>query len=168
MAKQRPDGWWYPWIFVGGFMVVLSVNAAMLYFSTSTFNGLETRHAYEEGNSYNALIAAEEKQKTLGWTVQLGADAAELPNQSATGPRLVRLTLTVKDRESAPIEGMEVKFQIRRPTQEGYDQSVTLDPVSPGFYARTVELAMPGQWEVRVMARRGTESYRLRDRIDVR
>lgn len=167
MVKQRPDGWWYPWIFVGMFMVVLSVNAAMLYFSTSTFNGLETRHAYEEGNSYNALIAAEEKQKTLGWSVQLGAESAQTSADAANGPRLVRLSLTIKDKTGAPIEGMEAQLQIRRPTQDGYDQSVTLDPVSPGFYARTIELAMPGQWEVRLMARHGQDSYRLRDRIDV-
>lgn len=167
MAKQRPDGWWYPWIFVGGFLVVVSVNAAMLYFSTSTFNGLETRHAFEEGNSYNALIAAEEKQKTLGWSVQLGVDSADL-GANASAMRLARVTLTTKDKDGAPIEGLDVQVQIRRPTQDGFDQSVSLDPVSPGFYARTVELAMPGQWEVRLVARRGQESYRLRERIEVR
>lgn len=167
MTKQRPDGWWYPWIFVGAFMVVLSVNVAMLYFSTSTFNGLETRHAFEEGNSYNALIAAEEKQKTLGWSVQLGADSADT-GADPLAARLVRLSVTTKDAAGAAIEGMEVQVQIRRPTQDGFDQSVSLDPVSPGFYARTVELPMAGQWEVRLMARRGQDSYRLREQIEVR
>lgn len=169
MAEQRARGWWYPWIFFGGFMVVLAVNMALLFFATSTFNGLETRHPYEEGNNYNAQIAQAEKQAKLGWTVSFAASGGEMPAAlAAKEGRPARLTLTVKDASGAPLEGLEVFAQIRRPTQEGHDQSVTLDPVTPGHYARTVDLPMPGQWEVRLMARRGEDSYHLRERFDIR
>jgi nitrogen fixation protein FixH len=164
MGKQRPDGWWYPWIFVGGFMVVLGVNVALLYFATTTFNGLETRHAFEEGNDYNARIAEEEKQKALGWTVTFAANGGAVPGSQSLP---ARLTLNAVDAAGNALEGLEVYALVRRPTQEGHDQSVALDPVSPGKYARTVDLPLPGQWDIRLMLRRGEDVYRLRKRINI-
>jgi nitrogen fixation protein FixH len=164
MGKQRPDGWWYPWIFVGGFMVVLGVNVALLFFATTTFNGLETRHAFEEGNTYNAKIAAEEKQKALGWQIAFAASGGAVAGSTDLP---ARLTLSAQDAQGAPLEGLEVYAQIRRPTQDGHDQAVVLDPVTPGKYARTINLPMPGQWEVRLKLRRGEDSYLMRQRINI-
>ncbi|MGE5500712.1 MAG: FixH family protein, partial [Ignavibacteriales bacterium] len=45
MAAERRPGWWYPYIFVAAFVVVVGVNAAMAYFASSTFTGLETDNA---------------------------------------------------------------------------------------------------------------------------
>jgi hypothetical protein len=42
-----------------------------------------------------------------------------------------------------------------------------LDPVTPGKYARTINLPMPGQWEVRLKLRRGEDSYLMRQRINI-
>lgn len=167
ISHGRPDGWWYPWIFVGAFMVVLSVNLVMLYFSTTTFNGLETRHSYEEGNSYNALIADEEAQKKLGWVVDLDISGGGVEGMAKDAPRPARLLLTVFDKDHHPVEGMNIRVAIRRPTIEGYDQNITLDPVTPGRYAKTVELPMAGQWEVRLEARSDQNVYRTRRRVVV-
>ncbi len=67
MTARRPDGWWYPWIFVAGFLVVIAVNGTMLFFATSTFSGLSVERAFERGNAYNAEIAAERAQAARGF-----------------------------------------------------------------------------------------------------
>lgn len=165
MAQQRPSGWWYPYIFVGGFLVVLAVNVTLMFFATSTFNGLETRTAWEEGNSYNAQISAEEAQKALGWTVDF-ASAPLTPTTAEGVP--ARLELSVRDRDGNPVDGLTVQAQIRRPTQAGYDQTLRLEPLGPGHYRQVVDLPLAGQWDVRLIASRGQDAYRLRERIVIR
>ena len=166
MANQRPKGWWYPYIFVGGFLVVLAVNITLMFFATTSFNGLETRHAWEEGNSYNAQIAAEDRQKALGWTVQFDSEPA--PGAVADGGGTpARLELTVQDKDGNPVDGLTVNAMVRRPTQEGYDRTVQLAPFGPGTYRQVVGLPMIGQWEVRLVASRGEDAYKLRERFTV-
>lgn len=166
MAQQRPNGWWYPYIFVGGFLVVLAVNVTLMVFATSTFNGLESRTSWRDGNNYNAEIAEEEAQKALGWTVDFAAAPAAASD--AVDGSAARLDLAVRDREDNPVDGLTVEAQLRRPTQEGYDHTVRLDPYGPGIYRKTVDLPLAGQWEVRLEASRGQEQYRLRERIVIR
>lgn len=162
--QQRPSGWWYPYIFVGGFLVVLSVNVALLFFATTTFNGLESRTAYQEGLAYNQAIAEEEKQKALGWTVA----ASVQPAPSADAPHRALVQLTAQDRDGKPLEGLTVEVTVRRPTVEGYDQHLLLTEISPGLYGQGTDLGMAGQWEVRAVATRGDDTYRLRDRFILR
>lgn len=166
MATQRPRGWWYPYIFVGGFLVVLTVNVVLMFFATTTFNGLETRTPWEDGNTYNAQIAASEAQVALGWSVDLASQP--VPAEAVDGVAPARLALTVRDRDGNPVDGLTVAGEVRRPTQAGLDQPVRLDPYGPGTYRQTVTLPVTGQWEVRLTATRGQDRYHLRERIVIR
>ena len=38
MARKRPQGWWYPWIFVGVFGVVFAVNMTMVKFVITSYS----------------------------------------------------------------------------------------------------------------------------------
>lgn len=163
-TSSRPKGWWYPYIFVGAFMVVVGVNGALAYFATSTFNGLETQNAYEKGRLYNQTLAEAEAQKALGWQVILSAEQAikERPGDYPTD-----LVITATGPDGAALEGLEVVAEVRRPTQAGMDQQVRLTRRDAGRYGVVVTLPEPGQWEVRVLARKGEDTFRLRDRIFV-
>lgn len=165
--RQKQQGWWYPYIFVGGFGVVLAVNLILLFFATSTFNGLETANAYEKGLAYNEEIAAAEAQAALGWTGILEAEG-RLPDTPGLEERPTKVRFTVSGPEGRPVDGLGVSAVIRRPTVAGFDQTVTLSPVGPGTYGADVVLPMAGQWEVRLKATRGDDIYRLRERIFVR
>jgi len=164
MAKQRPSGWWYPYIFVGAFLVVLAVNVVLMFFATTTFNGLETRAAWEEGNTYNSQIAAEDAQKALGWQVAFASEP-EAGAPTAAEAKPARLQLVVRDADGNPVDGLAVEAEVRRPTQAGYDRKVRLEPYGPGTYRQVVDLPLPGQWEVRLVASRGDDAYRLRERF---
>lgn len=165
-VKKRADGWWYPYIFVAGFAVVIAVNGALAYFATSTFNGLETKNAYEKGRLYNQTIALEEKQKALGWQLTLTSESK--PHEPPGTGYPADIVIQAVDRDGAALDGLTVHAEIRRPTVEGLDREVTLGRRDIGRYGSTVVLPEPGQWEVRVLATRGEDEYRLRERIFVK
>ena len=49
MRRARADGWWYPWIFVFGMLVVIAVNIVLITSAIDTFPGLDTEDAYQKG-----------------------------------------------------------------------------------------------------------------------
>ncbi|WP_404381321.1 FixH family protein [Caenispirillum salinarum] len=161
----RPSGWWYPYIFVAAFMVVVGVNGALAYFATSTFNGLETRNAYEKGRLYNQTLAEAEAQKALGWTVGL---QAEQMTKDRPGDYPADLMISATGPDGEGLEGLEVFAEIRRPTQAGMDQEVRLTRRDTGRYGTKIVLPQPGQWEIRVLARKGDDTFRMYDRIFVK
>ena len=165
-ARARQRGWWIPYTFVGGFVVVLIANGSMLYFATSTFSGLTTRHAYVEGLAYNDRVAAEQAQQALGWSWNFTlADIA--PASSATAPEARTATLRVsgQDAEGRPLDGVALTALVRRPTEQGLDQSVDFRATGPGRYEANLTLPKPGQWDLLFTARRGDDSYQLRRRL---
>lgn len=145
--------------------MVVGVNGALAYFATSTFNGLETRNAYEKGRLYNQTLAAAEAQKALGWTIDLAVEQME---KDRPGDYPADLSITAQGADGEGLEGLDVVAEIRRPIQAGMDQEVRLTRRDIGRYGTRIVLPEPGQWEVRVVARRGDDIFRLRDRIFVK
>lgn len=165
MARKRPDGWWYPWIFVAGFGVVLLVNGIMLYAATSTFSGLSVQKSFEKGNAYNAEIAAAEAQAALGWQ---GSVRVVGSRTTADGARQLRWSFQLKDKAGQPIEGMSVRAIVERPAVKGHDQIVVPAATAPGVYSVDMTVPFKGQWEVRLTAkRRGDPTYRMRYRLQI-
>lgn len=159
MSQTRKPGWWYPYIFVGGFMVVLAVNFTMAYFANSTFSGISTERPYEKGLAFNQTLEAARKQEALGWSVDLQVDPAA--NHGA------HVTITYHDAAGAPQEGMEVKARFVRPTAKGHDREVLLAPVGPGSYATLQELPMAGVWDLELVASGKDQPYLVNRRIVV-
>ncbi|KAA5607289.1 FixH family protein [Roseospira marina] len=158
----RQRGWWIPYTFVFGFVVVLGANLAMLYFATSTFSGLSTQHAYVEGLAYNDKVAAEAAQNALGWTWTVDLDAVP------PGPgdeRRATVRIDGRDGSGDPLDGATVTAEIRRPAEQGFDQTVTFQPAGPGAYEAAVDLPKPGLWDAVFTARVGSDTYTLRRRF---
>ena len=163
---RRARGWWIPYTFVAGFAVVLIANGTMLYFATSTFSGLSTTKAYLEGLAYNQKVAAEEAQEALGWTWHIDlADIAAAPSPTAADGRAATLRLLGQDAEGRPLDGVTMSALVRRPTEQGLDQTVDFRPVGPGRYEARITLPKPGQWDLLFTARRGDDTFKLRRRL---
>ncbi|MDO8606921.1 MAG: FixH family protein [Phaeospirillum sp.] len=159
MVAERRPGWWYPYIFVAGFVVVLLVNFTMAYFANSTFSGLATDRAYEKGLAYNQTLEAARKQDELGWTV--GSNVDPQANHGA------HITISYQDRDGKPLEDLTVRASLVRPTAKGHDREVTLARVAPGTYATAQELPLSGVWDMTVSARGGDAAHTLARRIIV-
>lgn len=162
MAKVRPRGWWYPLIFVGGMLVVVVVNGVLIYFATSTFTGVETERHYEKGLAYNKTLAEGRTQAELGWRL----DFAFAPAESGGGHG-GELTVNYRDRDGRGLDDLTVAAEFVRPTTAGHDRQAALAPQGGGAYGMTVDLPLPGLWDVKLDARRGETRHREVHRIQV-
>lgn len=160
--KQRPDGWWYPWIFVAAMGVVIVVNGILVAFALGSWTGLETEGYYEKGLAYNQALAGARAQTERGWKLTFALDGVTAAGDTRTG----QLSARFADRDGKPLGDLDVKAIILRPTSEGHDQRLALKPMGGGTYRATVTLPLPGQWDIRIHAYRGDivfqESHRVR------
>jgi nitrogen fixation protein FixH len=144
---------WIPWIFVGGMLIVVAVNAVLVVASVSTFTGLTTNQAYDRGRAYNGVLAEAARQEALGWTAEI----------ALAGPAL---TVAARDREGLPLHG-RVSGVLRRPL-EGTDLPLDFAGLGPGRWAAPVQPPKPGQWEARLtLTGPGGAVRELRQRVIV-
>jgi len=157
-TTKRSDRW-IPWTFVGGMTLVVVVNAIMVWFALSTFTGTTVERSYERGRLYNQVIAEAERQARLGWRFSLVWEAGADDRLSG------RLVLVAIDAASAPLDRLGLEAVLLRPLERPAPITLSFAQVAPGRYVAPVAVPRPGQWEVRVVARRGTEGpvdYRQR------
>lgn len=145
--------------FVAGFLIVIAANGIMAYFAVSTFTGVTTAEPYTRGLRYNRELAAAETQAALGWKV----DAAF----RAEGDRRGELIVTATDRAGAPVAA-EAEVQFVRPVERGMDFVVAMRARERGRLAAAIEFPRAGQWEARVLLRRGEDSHRRIVRVQVK
>lgn len=163
MARQRADGWWYPWTFVAGMALVIAVNIALVIYAVGTFPGLETDDAYRKGLAYNKTLAAARAQEALGWRVDVRY--APRPAEDTAEGRGGELVVTLLDKSGEPLRGLDVAAALVRPTRAGLDMKIELEPAGRGEYRAEAILPVAGQWDVRILARRGDEDFQATRRI---
>jgi nitrogen fixation protein FixH len=166
---MRPRGWWYPWLFVAGMLLVIVVNGVLLTLAIGTFPGLTTEDAYRKGLAYNRTLDAVAAQAQRGWRLDLALDPEAEP---WAGPGVAARPLTIVarfvDEASRPVNGLAVEAMVERPVGAGGRLSLDLDAVGDGVYRRRVDLPAAGQWDVRVLARRGDETFQESRRFVLR
>jgi nitrogen fixation protein FixH len=135
MRDHDPNrGRWIPWVFVGGMLLVVLVNAVLIYASLSTFTGVTVPKAYERGRGYNEVLAEAARQDALGWAARVEAEGG-------------RLILVITDREARGVPG-QVEARLLRPLSNE-TVPLALGMTSPGRYAGELSGVGPGQWELR-------------------
>ena len=156
---------WYPYIFVGMFMVIISVNAVLLFFATGSFTGLETHHAFEEGVNYNQTLAEVEAEKKLGWSASV--DATYRANPSQPEARDVLFTLFVKGPDGDAVRDLSINGEVRRPNAEKLDRDVAFTEAEGGGYEALALLPTGGRWQVRLTATRGEDTFHYWQEFDI-
>lgn len=164
MQKQRKPGWWYPWIFVGFFAVIFTVNGIMMYFAFDSWTGLETEGHYVKGLEYDKNVAAAKAQEALGWDVKLSVETLEINDKQ----RKVAYQATFLDHNKQPIDQLKAHTFFVRPTHEGLDVDAPANEVEPGVFAGEFTLLLAGNWEVRVHAESMGRQYQLVERIVIK
>jgi nitrogen fixation protein FixH len=161
-SGMQPRDKWIPYYFVLFFVVVCSVDGVMAYFAITTRTGVVTEHYYERGLHYNDTIADANKQDVLGW----GGEIRFVPSPDSVVKGDLHITLN--DRQAKSIDGAKVTASIIRPTQDGHDVVVTLQPSKTGGYSAPVTFPMQGQWDIEIAAVRGNDKFQLNKRLVIR
>jgi nitrogen fixation protein FixH len=104
-------------------------------------------------------LAATERLAERGWQGEVGYD-----------DKSGQLTLTLRDREAAPVTGLIIEAMLSRPATAKEDRAIKLIEAEPGIYAVTVKLD-PGLWVISVASGEGSNAsdpvYRLKHRLFV-
>lgn len=151
---------WVPWMIASSFVLIAMVNGALAFFALHSDNGLVAEHPFELGNGYNRILADGAAQDALGWRSEIKF----APTVGLDGRLVARIT----DAAGAPVVGLRVSVEVVRPIEPLPEREVALLPASDGSYQAAVVLARPGQWELRVTALRGAESFKFAERVVVR
>jgi nitrogen fixation protein FixH len=156
---------WIPWAIAGVFAIVIAVNVTMAWLAIRSAPGLAAEHAFDEGRSYNEVLARGAAQDTLGW--QAEPDFVLSAGQPPVG-RAGEIRLALRDRSGHAIAGASVTATLTRPVGPPDTVSLPLAETADGVYAAATLLAGAGQWEIHVTATRGADSFALGRRILVR
>lgn len=154
---QSRQSAWIPWSFVGFFLLVFAANGLMLVIAFDSWTGVSDQDAYRRGLAYNDQIETARAQDALGWRGDLAFRWG--------GPHRGRIEFVLRDPARGPLDGAAVQAKILRPTHQGYDFDVAMQPLGGGRYAAELELPLSGQWEIRVDAAHPRGTYRLFERI---
>lgn len=157
--SRSSSGWWVFWTIVGFFGLVIAVNAVFMWLAVGTHSGTAEDAAYEAGLSYNERLAAAEEEAALGWTLEIDA------RRDAAGQGEV--VIKVADASGAPLAGAEVEGRLVRPVAKGHDLSLDFTDLGGGRYRATPRIALPGQWELRILVKRGAETLRRTERLNL-
>ena len=142
---------WIPWLFVAAFLVVFAVNGGLVYFASASWPGLVTDDPYDAGQTYNRVLAAEDKEARLGWTMSTGYRAA--------GQRRYEITVSVRDSSGRAVENVAVTGQMVRPVGQEITVTLTFVPQGGGSFLASVALPRAGQWDVFLAASRGSDVF---------
>lgn len=148
----------WPLAIVLFFLVVFVVNAVFISLSMRTWTGLVTDGAYVKGLAFNQVLHAQHQQDALGWQIKLDSTGLSVGQEG-------ELIVTISDRNGQPISKAEVKGLLFRPIQQAMDRSFVMSGQQPGQYKATVLIPLPGQWDVKLQAVVGSDSYRYVHRI---
>ncbi len=151
---ERKSGW-IPWVFVGGFVGVVGVNAVLIWLAVTTFSGLDREAPYARGLGYNDVLAEARDQASLGWHAEI--EAAE-----------DRLAIAVSDSMAQPLVGARVSARLERPVDAKLDFETDLVATDAGRYVAFVDWPAWGQWDVLVTIEQAGRRFQQQERIDIR
>lgn len=120
------------------FGVIIAVNLVMAVFASTSWTGLVVKNSYVASQEFNGRIAANKAQAGRGWTADVKLD----------GPRL-RYRLT--DRQGEVVTPTHVSMTVSRPTHEGADRQMTMQPTEAGWFLSPA-LPAPGVWNLEMTA----------------
>ena len=139
-------GWHVLAMLLAFFGVMFVANGCLVYYALGTFSGTVTDSSYQASQHYNLDIAAARAQEVRNWRV-----AAEA-RRAADGQVTVRIL--ARDADGVPINDVDFRAVLQRPTSRSEDRPVTLTANldQPGVYLGALERVAAGQWSLVIEA----------------
>lgn len=125
-------------VMIGFFGVVIGVNMLLATLAADTWTGLVVENAYVASQEFNEDLARARQQQALGWHSTLSYAGGALH-------------LSIVAHNGKPLPGLSVTAILQRPTHEGEDRKLALEPSPAGGYAAAVSLPR-GTWNAEVEA----------------
>ncbi len=125
---------------IGFFAIIFAVNGAFIYYALESWTGLDIDNSFVHGLSFE-----EDIQEAHEWKVEI--DPEDLGNDKAS------LSVIIERVDGKSATPYSIDAEIRRPAVTGYDQDIELRQIGPRHYVGEIQVAGPGQWQIRVRGR---------------
>jgi nitrogen fixation protein FixH len=122
------------------FVVVFGVNGLMMKLAIDTLPGTEVDSAYGASIAYEGEIAAARDQAKRDWKVDAKVE------RDATGK--ATLQVEARDRNGAPLAGLNFSGRLERPTDKRADKELALAEIGGGIYRGDAAGVTPGLWDL--------------------
>jgi nitrogen fixation protein FixH len=126
------------------FGVVIGVNMLMMKFAIDTLSGTEVDSAYSASLAFKAEIAKAREQERRGWHVNAHVE------RNADG--IATVAIEARDREGAPLSGIDFFARLARPTDKRADRMIALASRGAGAFRGAAAGIEPGQWDLVIEA----------------
>jgi nitrogen fixation protein FixH len=127
------------------FGAIIAVNVGFTIVALNTFPGEDARRSYLQGLRYNDTLAKRRAETETGWRA-----FAEL----APAPGGAEARVTMRDAVGAPLRGLEMSGELRRPAQSNGDRTLAFSETAPGVYSAPAGALAAGVWIIRGVGRR--------------
>ncbi|WP_237152034.1 FixH family protein [Oryzibacter oryziterrae] len=143
---------------IGFFGLIFAVNFAFVYFSISTFPGLEVESSYQAGQDFEKEVALGREQTERAWKV----DASVKPAGTDAA-----VSISFVDKAGAPISGLAVSVQLIHAVDPTHDHTAKLSETAPGVYTASLEDVPDGSWVLNIEADKdGQRLFKSRNQLD--
>jgi nitrogen fixation protein FixH len=129
------------------FGVMFAANGALIYTALSTLHGEELANSYDASQVYNQRIAEARAQDELSWVANVTT------RQEGGGERVV---VDFRDRDGAPIAGLDVVARFVHPFDRNADREAILNS-DGGAYEGVAAPLHSGRWTLVIEAKQGGE-----------
>lgn len=144
-------GWQWPLLIGLALAFTVGVNVVMLFAAGADPNGtVVEQDYYRKAVEWDRTMERRAASAALGWTA-----SATL----GTGSAARALRVELRDASGAAIADADVSATLIHNREASTPVALALQPTGDGAYLGTGALAHTGQWEVRIVARRGTERF---------
>ncbi|MGD9787284.1 MAG: FixH family protein [Sulfuricellaceae bacterium] len=170
---------WAPMLLIGFFVVLatlmasfvmisirgLPTNVAQMLLPTKSDRPIHTAfsgvvpHNEEAAKTIAQHMSAQEKQRRLGWKVEV--DGLE----AASASRSVEVKVATRD--GAPLQNAKVVISIQPLADAESRQDVELKEENPGAYRGQLNFARPGRWVVELHIQSGNDAYQVEQSVSV-
>lgn len=144
-----------PWMIAGFFVILALLDSYFVYTAVSTHNGVRVESAYEKGLAYNDTIAAYDKQRAVGWSVE-----TEVTSKDDN----LRLAVMVKDKLGVVLTDVTLAGELVRPTHAGNDRMLEFTQQGEYYIAHT-DIPLKGQWDVQLIVKKDDHLHRHSQRV---
>lgn len=152
-------GWQWPVLVTLALAFTVGVNVVMLFAAGSDPNGtVVEQDYYRKAVEWDRTMARRAASAALGWRAE--ARFGAMTNDG----RELRVRLT--DASGTPLRDAEVTATLIHNREASTPLAFELRAGAPGEYAVATSAMRSGQWEVRIVARRGGERFETTQRAE--
>jgi nitrogen fixation protein FixH len=148
----------WPYAMAGILALTVAGNIAVILIARGDPSFAIEKDYYARAVRWDSTMAQERRNQELAWTLE--------PTLGGFGDEGALLTVRLRDRAGAPLDGATVRVAALRNARASVIHEATLAPAPGDAYAARLPVHHGGAWELRFDVRHGADRFTAVARVD--